>query len=123
MDIDGVQIVNTISQKYTGLGFDWFGVIFGVMGIGCIILAIYLVIKEHTFYHLAYGGVTAMMCLAGCFMAFNTANLGYYDRYEVLIDDSVSFVEFTNKYEVVDRHGDLYVVDPIEKEIYQKPKN
>lgn len=31
-------------------------------------------------------------------------------RYEVTIDDSVSMKEFTNKYEIIEQRGEIYVV-------------
>ena len=33
-----------------------------------------------------------------------------YTEYKVTIDDSVSFTEFTEKYEIIDQEGKIYTV-------------
>ena len=38
-----------------------------------------------------------------------------YQKYEVILDDSVSMNEFTNTYEVLEQRGQIYVVKEIEE--------
>ena len=38
-----------------------------------------------------------------------------YTKYEVIIDDSVSMNEFTEKYEVLEQRGQIYVIKEIEE--------
>lgn len=46
------------------------------------------------------------------FDAYNTV----YTKYKVTIDDSVSFKEFTNRYEVISLDGDIYTVREMESD-------
>ena len=38
-----------------------------------------------------------------------------YQKYEVILDDSISMNEFTNTYEVLEQRGQIYVVKEIEE--------
>lgn len=48
-------------------------------------------------------------CLIATFATTNTIPTGKYE-YEVLIDDTVNFKEFYEKYEVIDEKGSIFVI-------------
>jgi hypothetical protein len=62
------------------------------------------------------GSFVAIIMICYSIVSFRTANVEekFHYEYKVLIDDSVSFIEFNEKYEVVNQEGTIYTV--IERE-------
>lgn len=61
---------------------------------------------------IAAGIMTGCIFFAGTMMLlFFTGYFKPHTRYEVTIDDSVPFVEIYEKYDVIDHHGDIYVLE------------
>ena len=49
--------------------------------------------------------------LFGTLVGFTTGEpIGYKTQYKVVIDDSVSMNEFTEKYEIIDQDGKIYII-------------
>lgn len=115
--MEGVTILNTIEVMASTWGFSIVGLIIAILTLFILIGTIFSIIKNEVFitYFLSpfvvFGFVISTMC-------FSSAN-EYFDHYEyqVIIDDSVSLVEFTEKYEILDQEGLIYTVK--EKEIIE----
>ena len=64
-----------------------------------------------------------VMCLITIFCTFSTL-ISYESngpevteyQYQVIVDDSVSMTEFTDKYEIIEVKGESYIVKEIEAE-------
>lgn len=106
--MDGVTILNTVEK----CGFSIWGlIIFVLLCAVSIFLLLYLFIRS-----LMDGNSEAFLvcmtivcgvvaALVGCALWGPT-----YSEYKVIVDESVSFKEFTDKYEVVGQEGEIYTV-------------
>lgn len=102
--MDGVTILNELLVLS-----DAFFLIPLAVGILCVIGAIMLCMEDPSCGFLA-------SLLAGAFLSWSV--LQYQSdrvvRYEAMVSDSVSLVEITEKYDVVERRGDIWVLEPLE---------
>lgn len=113
----GVNILSEMSVRGEELG---------VVVVWCLLTIVYIVcgIWDNV-EHWRYSGwgtrITSIICIlivgllvlviaVGLCVEYDT----FHTEYEVTIDDSVGFNEFTNRYEIVSQDGDVYTV--IEKE-------
>ena len=57
-------------------------------------------------------GIACLILIASIFVSFvYTPNYTGRNQYKVLIDDSVSFNEIAEKYEIVGQDGDVYILE------------
>lgn len=54
--------------------------------------------------------VTALIFLIGCIFTFSLT-LNSRERYEVIIDDSIDFSEFNEKYKAIEIRGKIYTIE------------
>lgn len=99
----------TILDTYTTSGIGSAVVICVLVIFMSIVLgAIMWAIEDDLFIGIMTGG----LCLIGTFLLlFLSGYFKPHTRYEVTIDDSVPFVEIEKQYDVIDHHGDIYVLE------------
>lgn len=114
--MEGITIINTI-PIYAAAN-TWMITV----AMSCILAAFVIAILGYIFQHYAIFTVLLVACLAlllTCvvFIAIhafsdniNTDEIEKY-QYEVLVDDSVRFNDFNDKYEVVDHRGEIYIIE------------
>ena len=51
-----------------------------------------------------------LACVIVCLLTCQPANTIDYIEHEAFIDDSVPFVEFNKKYNVIDQKGKIYII-------------
>lgn len=54
--------------------------------------------------------VTALIFLIGCIFTFSL-RFNSRERYEVIIDDSIDFIEFNEKYKAIEIRGEIYTIE------------
>ena len=54
--------------------------------------------------------IGVLACVAVCLLTCQPANAIDYIEHEAFIDDSVSFVDFNKKYNVIDQKGKIYII-------------
>lgn len=54
--------------------------------------------------------VAALIFLIGCIFTFSLM-LNSRERYEVIIDDSIDFSEFSEKYKAIEIRGEIYTIE------------
>lgn len=54
--------------------------------------------------------VAALTFLVGCIFTFNLT-LNSRERYEVIINDSIDFAEFNEKYKAIEIRGKIYTIE------------
>ena len=59
--------------------------------------------------------ITAFILFIICIPINIATQIPDYNTYEIILDDSVSMNDFMNTYEVLEQHGQIYVVKEIEK--------
>ena len=106
--MDGVTILNTVEKG----GFSVWGLIVFVLCVVGTFLLLYLFIRSAAEYDDTASLIFTLMMLCGiCTTVVGCALWGpTYKEYKVIVDESVSFEEFTDKYEVVGQEGEIYTV-------------
>lgn len=105
----GITILNTIEVAITGniaLGL-------GVGGfVGCVLFGVLLIVSSHD-NNLFFTWLSGIFCLISvcCMIAgiFSSPKFHHYE-YEVLIDEEVNLVDFYEKYDIIEKKGEIYVI-------------
>lgn len=109
--LDGITILNTINevnQEATSTSYILAGVTAFFLVIGFIFIVVG--IKEHEEQITKCGIVILIMAtLASLATSISTVSVEH-TYYEVTIDESVSMVEFYNKYEIIEVRGQIYKI-------------
>lgn len=102
--MEGVTILST-GTAMLGISWGW-----------AILLALLVFVIIYAFDPLGdgfdwrIGFATFMFVLSFLSLAFLAVDTTEVTEYKVTIDDSVKYVEFTEKYEVIDQEGEIYTV-------------
>jgi hypothetical protein len=112
--MEGVTILNTFEIVERAPGWTWWALIPIAFTIFFIALAIWCITDVYGEIYIIpsfLAGVGLAVSLVVCLTA---KELPPETHYNVIVDESVSFAEFNEKYEVIDQEGLIYTV--IEKE-------
>ena len=108
----GVEILNT-TIYYKDFLPTW-AIIFII---AVLAIPMILIIIGKTFdidsifrYGVIFLAIGVLACVAVCLLTCQPANTIDYIEHEAFIDDSVSFVEFNKKYNVIDQKGKIYII-------------
>ena len=109
--IDGITVLSTSELVTVNIGCFIFAIIGAcVFGTGLFIFA-----ESNDFVIGSIVGIIGVLMITFTIISGNlTKTTGEYE-YKVTISDEVNFVEFNNKYEIVDQDGLIYTIR--EKEI------
>lgn len=114
--MEGVTILNTITQEIHAGSFLGFGCISGILLVmaGLFLLISSCILKEGR--SVGVGLIAVLVGIVAIIIAYPDYGpiIEYKYSYEVYINDDVNFKEFNEKYEVVDQRGDIYTI--IERE-------
>lgn len=108
----GVEILNT-TIYYKDVLPTW-AIIFII---AVLAIPMILIIIGKTFdidsifrYGVIFLVIGVLACVAVCLLTCQPAHTIDYIEHEAFIDDSVSFVEFNKKYNVIDQKGKIYII-------------
>ena len=103
--MDGIQILNTIEIQQNSSIAD-FGVILIILGVFLALIAIGCNERKMIimFSIIALVGLILLCYTEGTEIETKT-------RYETIIDKSVSYIELTEKYKIIDQRGDIWVLE------------
>ena len=108
----GVEILNT-TIYYKDVLPTW-AIIFII---SVLAIPMILIIIGKTFdidsifrYGIIFLAIGVLACVIVCLLTCQPANTIDYIEHEAFIDDSVSFVEFNKKYNVIDQKGKIYII-------------
>ena len=111
--MEGVEVLNTAINSSRSIAGGIFAIILCIIGVFMLVSVIYY-IKEFPDYDTGAAGVTTWLsivvfCLSaiGIYQSFFRKETTYY---QILIDDSVSMVEFNKKYDIVEVEGKIYTI-------------
>lgn len=99
----------TILSEYTAGGAPPFATVVGMMAAVVGLVFIIAGILEEADLIMAIG-LVAVCAVGGIAIAVEFVAEDPHQRYEVLIDDTVPFVEFYDRYEIIDQNGLIYEV-------------
>ena len=113
--MDGVTILNTITENVSNTAVFVVLLIFSIVAI--ILSFIALIAVSDKFYEFngfviiyIITGITGISFFIVSIVGLNTPPQEPQTLYEVTISDEVSFTEFTSKYEIIEQRGEIYVV-------------
>lgn len=111
--LDGITVLDIGTKTVEwGWGWSWVGLIWTVIGLISIIVALISLFEDYGGGFLLFGGI---VLLGLGFILFAYAKpVKTIPIYTVIVDDSVSMVEFYNKYEILETQGKIYTI--IERE-------
>jgi hypothetical protein len=112
--MEGVLILNTFEVVERAPGWTWWALIPIAITIGCFILSCYFNDNSDAGGNVLFGFFAMVSVVICCLMICSAKELPPETHYQVVVDSDVNFVEFTNKYEVIEQEGAIYTV--IEKE-------
>ena len=100
--MDGVTVLNNYEDMIYGTV-----ILLLVLCIVCFVIAVISFINEYIWCSIFF--ITMMMAL---FLIGGVIGTDKNDQLQVMVDDSVSFNEFMEKYDVVDQDGLIWTVKP-----------
>jgi hypothetical protein len=115
-----MTILNTIQTVERSIDAGgWVAIIFGIVLIGLSAMFITSMIKDGE-----YSVVLVILCIIASFFGIGLMSAAYdfcyteteVTQYQVLIDDNYTFKEFADKYELIDRQGEIYIIQELEGE-------
>ena len=107
--MEGVTILNVITITVTTWGWSWLGFFLGLAGIALIALPIIIDKGDGPFITL--GTIVGTLIIFISIMVFcNATELPPITQYQVFVDESASFLEFNEKYEIIKQEGLIYTV-------------
>ena len=109
--MDGVTILNQTKEFYGMV--NWYWILFPLcIATICFVAAIILAEDYMNVAEVFILGVIVALIstVIVTILSFLPSNEVKQINYEVIIDDSVSFNDFTDKYEIIDKHGEIYIV-------------
>lgn len=108
----GVEILNTTIHYKEAMPTWAIIVIIAIIAIPMLIAVIGQISGSELMKYLGISFLIVGMSFTGLIAATSPkpTNKIDYVEHEVLVDDSVSFTEFTDKYEIVKQKGQIYVI-------------
>ena len=102
--MEGVRILNEISPMSVGI---WVSIgLFVAIGILSLFVGISVFDKGQKFVPIL---VSIIPFVIAIFLFFTTYTKPM--RYEAIIDDNVKISEFEEKYKIIEKRGDIYVIE------------
>lgn len=106
--MEGVEVLNTFVKGGCSLGEGIFAIILGIVAIAALVAAICLLGADpDAGTALVFSIILLCLSIACIYESFFKEETTYY---QVIIDDSVSMVEFNKKYNIVEVEGKIYTI-------------
>lgn len=113
--MNGVEILNSTEVVVESTSNWWLaGIVWIVAVVACGIIAYGVNLESYN-----KGDAVVAGCMVGALIglllwimvsAMTSEPVVHETQYEITIDDSVSMKEFTDKYEIIEQRGEIYVV-------------
>ncbi len=105
--MEGVRILNEISPMSAGV---WVSIgLFVFIGIASLFIGIPVFDKGQRIVPILISLIPIVVSIIIFFLQYTSPM-----RYEAIIDDNVKLSEFEKKYKIIERRGDIYVIEEIE---------
>lgn len=105
--MEGVRILNEISPMSAGI---WVSIgLFVAIGILSLFMGIHVSDKGERVVPILVSLIPIVISVIIFFLQYTSPM-----RYEAIIDDNVKISEFEEKYKIIERRGDIYIIEEIE---------
>lgn len=105
--MDGITVLNVVEHSIKGWGWDNLAIITIILSLVFAAFA-YFLWSENV---LPLGDICAILSVSLLFLTFailsNAKVISTYNTYEVTIDDTVSWVELNERYDVISQRGNI----------------
>lgn len=108
--LDGLTIMNTELVKVLGFGWTHLTVLFAILAIIFFILTITFISSVDNDSSYLFGAIAIVAIIAMFISGYNKTLKKEYYIYKVYIDESVSMKEFTDKYKILSREGEIWEI-------------
>ena len=106
--MEGVRILNEISPISVSIGVL---LVLFVLGIVSLFVVIIIFDKGERVEPILISLIPIVISIILFFLQYTSPM-----RYEAIIDDNVKISEFEEKYKIIERRGDIYVIEEIEND-------
>ena len=106
--MEGVRILNEISPISVSIGVL---LVLSVFGIAALFSAIIIFDKGERIGPILISLIPIVISVIIFFLQYTSPM-----RYEAIIDDNVKVSEFEEKYKIIEKRGDIYVIEEIESD-------
>jgi len=107
--MEGVTVLSSEVVSGDGTALLIIGIVCFVLACAALAIGIYMCI-----YGCGYGGLIIGGAILLALLGFNaindSANEKEYEKLKVIVEDSVSYNDFTSRYEVISQDGDIWIV-------------
>lgn len=104
--MEGVRILNEISPMSAGI---WVSIgLFVAIGILSLFVGIHVSDKGERAVPILFSLIPIVISIIIFFLQYTSPM-----RYEAIIDDSVKISEFEEKYKIIEKRGDIYVIEEV----------
>lgn len=107
--MEGVRILNEISPISVSIGVLLVSFVFGIAS---LFLVIFIFDKGERVEPILVSLIIPIIISIIIFFLQYTSPM----RYEAIIDDNVKISEFEEKYKIIEKRGDIYVIEEIESD-------
>ena len=104
--MEGVRILNEISPISVSIGIL---LVLFALGIASLLSAIIIFDKGDRVVPILVSLIPIVISIIMFFLQYTS-----HMRYEAIIDDNVKISEFEEKYKIIERRGDIYVIEEVE---------
>ena len=107
--MDGITLLNTITDSDPVVG-GWFVLVMSILGAFACLFALFFAIKDRDF---GIGCLVTIFLIAfAVFICLSVRDIkaGPQIQYQVLLDDTVPYTQFVERYEVVKQEGRIYTI-------------
>ncbi len=113
--INGITVLNQYENLYkSSPGLNLYPFLMGIFAIVLGFFIIYILEYFENTLIISIGiGLSVAFIFSGFFSVVKNTffcNEYYRTEYEVILDESVSLIEFYNKYEIIEQRGEIYVI-------------
>ena len=111
MSEDSIIILNTITHSIYGWGWSWGGFLAAFI---CAIVVIIFILgirnKNNNNFLLSLIGISIALAITSIMFFRHGKVINTYETYEVMLNYSVRYLEFTDKFEVINQRGAIYEI-------------
>lgn len=109
--MSGIEILSVV-EVVTKYEYFWFIFWFFTASFSTLCALISKTLKDplKDILKCAVLGASVGAMIGAMIMTFNKKPVAYENHYKVTISDEVNFIEFNNKYEVIDQDGLIYTI-------------
>ena len=107
--MDGITLLNTITNSDPVIG-GWFVLVMSIVGAFACLFALFVAIYDRDFGFGCFSAIFLLAFVVFICLSIHDIQAGPQIQYQVLLDDTVPYTQFVERYEVVKQEGCIYTI-------------